>query len=140
MSCPYDEYGPKISTRGNRKGTGQFLQPQNTFLESYRTSPVTLQFYESFKKIVKFPEYFPAIKKFFVTDKIYVQTYLVDKDRSEFFVFNKDGKMEKRLLLPVLDNDFLSPAVYSIANGKTYYLKHNEKNDQWEVHILKLDV
>ena len=110
------------------------------FLEAYRKNPVTKEFYESFKNIAQFPDYFPAIDDFFVADgKVYVQTHKVIDNKSEFFIFDENGKFLKTLFLPVVDKDFMTPAIFDIRNGKLYNLVENEDTEESELHISEID-
>ena len=110
------------------------------FLEAYRTSPITKEFYENFKKRVQFPEYFPAIDNFFVADgNVYVQTYKGIDKKSEFFIFDENGKFIKTVFLPVADKDFMALSLFDIGNGNLYNLIENEDTEAWELHITEID-
>lgn len=110
------------------------------FLEAYRTSPVTKDFYENFKKRAEFPEYFPAIDSFFVANgRVYVQTHRIVDKKSEFFIFDESGKYLKTLYLPVVDKDFMTPSIFDIQSGRLYNLVENEETEEWELHITEID-
>ena len=112
----------------------------NQFLEAYRNSPITKEFYEGFKKIVEFPDYFPAINDFFVADgKVYAQTHNEIDKKSEFFIFDEDGKFLKTVFLPVTDKDFMTPSTFDIGNGKLYNLFENEDTEEWELHVTEIN-
>ncbi len=112
----------------------------NQFLEAYRKSPVTKEFYENFKKIVQFSDYFPAIDDFFVADgSLYVQSHKVVDNKSEFLIFTESGKFLKTVFLPGVDKDFMTPSMFDIRNGKLYNLVENEDTEEWELHITEID-
>jgi hypothetical protein len=113
---------------------------KHKFLESYRKNPVTKQFYTHFKKKAIFSDYFPAIRKFIVADgKIYVHTYKVKNNKTEFFIFEENGKFLKAVYLPVFDKEFMSPAIYRIKNGKLFQLVEGEDKEEWEIHITEIE-
>jgi hypothetical protein len=82
-----------------------------------------------------FPEYYPY-RFFTVSDNnIYVLTFNNKDGKSEFYIFNLQGKLLKRTMVPFVDNEFLRVFPYTITNGKIYQLVDNEDTEEWELHI-----
>ena len=128
-----------LSIRQNYKLLEFTKEHERGFLESYKNNPVTREFYENFKKIAKFPGSFPAIDDLFVTDgKVYVQTYKVVDNNTEFYIFEESGKFLRTVFLPVVEK-FFDQAVFNINNGKLYLLVENESEEDWEIHITEIE-
>lgn len=108
--------------------------------DSFKTNPDTKQFYEVFKNIIKFSDYFPAIQIFFVDNqKVYIQTYLKKDDTYEFFIYNFNGQFLKRLFLPVAYLDGLRPCPTYIKDNKLYQVIENEEEEEWELHAHPIE-
>lgn len=102
----------------------------------YKRHPVYKRQYEIFKTRIEFPEYFPAIRNYWVADKkIYVRTYKNKDGKSEFILFNIVGKFLRKVLLPIVDKDINNPYPFTIYNGKIYQLIENEENEIWKLHV-----
>lgn len=82
-----------------------------------------------------FPEEFPAIKDFLITEgRIYVNTYLEKNGKEEFWVLTLDGKLLRKIFLPPARELFRS-----IWSGHFYYLIENEDEEEWELHAVALE-
>lgn len=106
----------------------------------FKTSPATKDIYDVFfKNTLKFTEYFPAIR-FFVVDKgkIYIQTYLEEDGKQEFFIYDLKGKFLKRLFLPITFRDVLRPYPLTVKNDTLYQLLDNEDEEEWELHAVEI--
>lgn len=96
------------------------------------------QQYERLKNRLAFPDYFPEIGDFQVTDKkIYVSTWKVENDSNEWFIFDLQGKLLKRLFVPIVFMMPLEPYPYTVKNGKLYQLIETE-DEQWELHASEI--
>lgn len=94
---------------------------------------------ERWKKIGILPKYFPAIRHLSVTDDtIYVQTYKKRGDAYEFFLFDLEGKLIKRLFLPCVDRYFMVPFPFTFKNNKLYQLAENEETETLELRIHEI--
>jgi len=87
---------------------------------------------------VKFPEYFPAIRNFTVAEKLYVLTYKEDSENREMLVVDFNGKLIKKLMLPVAENDPFHLYPYTVKGEKLYQLVDNIDTEIWELHIHDL--
>ena len=96
------------------------------------------QQYEELKHRLAFPDYFPEIGNFQVTDnKIYVSTWKVENGSNEWFIFDLQGKLLKRLFVPIVFLMPLEPYPYTVKNGKLYQLIETE-DEQWELHAHEI--
>lgn len=95
-----------------------------------------MNFYNYAKKKVRWPEFFPAIRDLIVDDgHVYVMTYQRKQGKSEFFIFNLEGKLVKKTFVPLQDyDDGVALFPYSIKNNFLYQLIDNEDTEEWELH------
>ncbi len=94
------------------------------------------------EKLLEFPRYLPAIRNVIAKDSnVYVQTYKKKNNRSEFFIFDRNGKMVNKLFLPdaspykVKTNPDIT---FTITGNKYYYLMENLEKEEWELHETSL--
>lgn len=81
-----------------------------------------------------FPEYFPPIQDFTVTDgKIYIKTYKYQKTNVEYLVLDLKGNFQGRYFLPDTDRH-----LSDISNNYLFYLVDNNEQEEWEIHGLKI--
>lgn len=106
-------------------------------LDFFKTNPATKQFYEIFEKNAIFPSDFPAVRSFFVTDqRLYVQTYRVKDGKTEFYVFDANGKLLEKVRLPIVrSNPMQQIQLITFSGGKLYQVVENEDEEEWELHI-----
>ena len=107
------------------------------FLDFWKSSyPET---YEIRKTRTEFPKYFPAIKTCLVVDKkIYVRTYKEKDKKTEFFIFSIDGKLAKKILIPLVRKNPREDYPYWINNQKLYQLVYDLDKYAWELHITEI--
>lgn len=101
--------------------------------------------WEYFKKIAvdvdkMFPEYFPAMQSFSVSDnKLYVRTYKRKEGdgnwKEEYVILDLKGNIVKKGFLPYGKTNLMS-----FKNGVFYYLerKEYEDNEEWELHMVQI--
>jgi hypothetical protein len=107
-------------------------------LEIYRTHPIYKDFWERLKSEIKVPSYFPDYRCFWVSNqKVYVQTFKKKQGRTEFLIFNLNGKYLETLFLPLVYQDIFNAYVYTIDGGKIYQLVENEE-EEWELRISEI--
>ncbi len=86
----------------------------------------------------KFPRYFP-LQSFQADDgKLYVQTFKREKEKSEFYIFDLEGKLLRKVMVPFRESELLRAYPFTIAEGKIYQLIENEDTEEWELHINKI--
>jgi len=97
------------------------------------------QFYENFKRLIQFPEYFPAVLQMRVSDdKLYVLTYKEKEGKSEFVVFDTWGKFIKQVWLPFAKGDPVHANPFVVSGGKVYQLVENEETEGWDIRIMPI--
>jgi hypothetical protein len=137
----FDADGNKVSTitrpYERLKVTGDYKKGIHHY---FKTDLGTKQYYEAFlKKMLKFRDDFPAIQFFLVDNgRIYIQTYLKKDDKYEFFIYDLEGKLIKRLFFPVKFQDALKPNPFDIEDNTFYQLIENEDEEEWELHAIEI--
>ncbi len=111
---------------------------KNKVLEAYKRTPLYKPFWEAIKKAIMVSDYFPALKTFLVTNqKVYVQTFKKKNGKTEFIIFDLNGKYLKNTFLPLIYEDIMTPYLYTIHGGKIYQLVENE-DEAWELQISEI--
>lgn len=138
----YNNRGEKLFTIKNDKYenlkiTGKHIEAVHTFL---KTDPRTKRSYENTKKVLVFPDYLPAICDFHADDKkIYIRTFKKKDGKTEFYIYNTEGKFLKKVFVPFIEKDGFEWSVYkvllTIGNEKIYQLVDNIEIEQWELHV-----
>ncbi len=85
-----------------------------------------------------FPEFFPAMRKFFVDDnRIYAITYRRNRQQNEILVIDLAGKLLKRTFVPIYEAnpEFLYPC--DIRNGTLYQVLEDDE-ENWKLNIQNL--
>jgi hypothetical protein len=83
----------------------------------------------------RFPKYFP-LRSFRVSDgKLYVQTFKSEGKKSEFYKFDLEGKLLRKVMVPFQESEFLRAYPFAIDKGKIYQLIENDDTEEWELHI-----
>ncbi|MGD2087363.1 MAG: hypothetical protein PVH61_14360 [Candidatus Aminicenantes bacterium] len=108
-------------------------------LQAYKIHPLYKLFWERIKEAVKIPDYLPVFKTFLVSDeKVYVQTFNKSNDKTEFLIFDLEGKFIKSAFLPLVYENIVTPYLYTISRGKIYQLSENE-DEEWELQISGIE-
>ncbi len=109
-------------------------------MEWLKLQPAFKRAPERIKKMIYFLDFLPAIDHFLVNDnRIYLQTSNHKKKKVEFFILNKNGNIEKQVMLPNAKIESIRPtpaANYFFKKGAYYFLK--EVEEEWELHRVKL--
>ena len=112
-------------------------------LEKFKNDPFLKRIgFEEFKKFSEFvwPDSLPAIRDFMVADsKMYVRTSRTRDEKENWMVLDLDGRTLANVFVPRLDSAPLMATLYgvnyyTIHKDTIYFLKYNEKSDQWELH------
>lgn len=105
-----------------------------------KTNPATKAAFETIKKFIDFPDYFPAIQLFYIdAGKIYILTYLEENEKYETFIYSADGKFLKRVFLPFKYRDGVDANPYTFHKNKLYQLIENIETEEWELHATKIE-
>ncbi|MFC2155622.1 hypothetical protein ACFLRB_03930 [Acidobacteriota bacterium] len=103
-------------------------------LNWYKTNPRIREAYDFLKNLFLFPDYFPEIRWYTISDqKIYILTYKKEDGKSEFLVFDISGKFLKKVFLPLVELDDIQFYPFTICQKALYQLVENE-NEAWELH------
>lgn len=116
------------------------------------TSELVQEFDDFFKKDIRFkqiyaferkrlvyPKYLPLLKDYRVADgKVYVIDNKKENEKYESFIFNLDGKLLKKVWLPLVDQDILAVYPFTITGGKIFQLVENEDEEEWELHVSEI--
>lgn len=85
--------------------------------DQWKSDSRTKPYWQRLLERTEFPRYFPAIKTCLVADKkLYVQTYKEKDEKTEFYIFNINGKLEKKTLIPVIKKK--STGILSVHDKK----------------------
>lgn len=136
----YDANGKKISSITHPYKRPKVTDDYKKKIDHYlKTDPNTKSYYDMIKQMLKFDDHFPAIQFFVVADKkVYIQTYLETDGKYEFFIFDLEGKLLKRLFLPVVYLDPTKFHPYTFGRNKFYQLIENEDEEEWELHAIEI--
>lgn len=138
----YDREGKKLKTLQPDLAKIKFTAADKKgWIDSYFSNAEYKKQYERIKDRFRYPEYFPLWQNFIVTGrKIYVQTYKRDKEdkKNEYFILDLDGKLIKKVWLPLAEYFDFSPNPYTIAKDKLFQLIENEESEEWELHITDI--
>ena len=105
----------------------------------FKINPGTRNGYPAFKKMIRFPDYFPAIRDIVITNKkLYVRTYKKREEKTEFFIFSIKGKLLEKVFIPIYERNKREYYSYSICDGKVYQFIENEDTAEWELHVTTI--
>ncbi len=137
----FDDNGKKVRTISHDyekvRVTEAIIDEFFRFVKKYRPP----KYYEIFKRILAFPDYFPVINDFRVTGgNIYILTYRRNKenDKSEFLVLDLEGKLLKKVFLPFHKRSPVHPSPFTVRDNKLYQLVDNADTETWELHITEI--
>ncbi|MEN8155150.1 MAG: hypothetical protein ABFR75_14120 [Acidobacteriota bacterium] len=110
------------------------------YREYYKSYPEYKQYYEAASKWFTFPQYFPPIHETYISDnRIYAETYEKKEEKRRFIILDFEGKRLGSVWLKVTDINPLEKHIYTFYKDKFYQLVENEAEEQWELHIEKLE-
>jgi hypothetical protein len=91
------------------------------------------------KRNGQFPQYFP-LRSLQVDDgKVYVQTFKSEAGKSEFYIFDANGKLVSKAMVPFVEAEFLLGYPFTISKGKFYQLIENDDAEEWVLHITEIN-
>ena len=156
---PYDTYDNKLYVKG--KGctilvfdhTGKPLDPvrftcervklteerKNYYITWYKTDPKFKSIYQKDKELIRFPEYFPDIRDFIISDgKIYVLTYRTKGGKNELLVLGLNGKRIHQAFVTLKEENAFRLFPYAVKGGVLYQVFENEEDERWELQIQQI--
>jgi hypothetical protein len=137
----FDENGEKTNPiKPDYKPLKVTSAHKDKYWEFFKTDSRFKHRIEGLKQIMDFPEYFPMIRHFLVSDKkVYVLTYREVKGRREFYIYDLSGNFLTKKLGPLKEINVLELCPYTIFKGKLYQLVENQQTEEWELHIDSLE-
>lgn len=111
------------------------------FINFLKRSKGSRRYYEENRKRLAWPDHYPPIRMYHVSDnRIYIMTNKVKDGGNEIIIMHTTGRVIKRLFLPVVPiTGTMVPQMYTIADHKLYHLTDNEETEEWELRIHALD-
>jgi len=99
--------------------------------------------YPGIKDRLVFPEYLPAIwgLKYHCreeNEELYVLSRKTRENKNECFVFNIQGKLLKKIYLPLKEKNVNSLFPFDIKDGKLYQLIENEDTENYELFVTEI--
>jgi hypothetical protein len=102
--------------------------------------------WENLLKMMKFtfPEFLPPIQNIEIADeRIYARTFQKKNNKEEYIVMDLEGKMLRKTYIPrvhplSLKDQLIGVKMAVIKNDKLYYLKENEEQEVWELHVYEI--
>jgi hypothetical protein len=137
----FDKTGKKIDAiRLPIKRVPFTSQHKRRFINGLKSRAETRNYYEEVKHLLKFPDYFPPVRMFHVSDnKIYVMTNNEKNGKNEFLVLDMKDRLLKTLFLPISSFDeTMIVMTYDVADGMLYHLRDNEETETWEIRVYDL--
>ncbi|NIM13038.1 MAG: hypothetical protein GTO45_13005 [Candidatus Aminicenantes bacterium] len=112
---------------------------KNKFIDYFKRDIRYKQVFEFEKNRMKYPNHLPLLKDYRVGDgKVYVIGNKKENEKYETFIYDLDGKLLKKVWLPLVDKDILELYPFTIAGGKLYQLIENEDEEEWELHVTEI--
>ncbi len=160
-NVPYQAYKDKIFVTGekgflvnvlNNKGEIAFKIER----KDYKAGKVSEKFIKQIHKTIEkqspqqyaflkdrmvFPKYFPSFSSFYIDAKVkmlYLFTWKIEGGIIECFIYDMDGKFQKRMDLSIEMQGSLQPYPMTIYNWKLYQLIDNDETENWEMHITDI--
>lgn len=136
----FDSNGKSLYKIGHEYDRVEFTEEhRRRFERDFRLHPRFGSLYEVIKKEIKYPRWFPLIKSFHISGKhLYVRTFKQENKKSEFFIFTLEGKLLKKVFLPLAEKNAFEPTPYTIKSGHLYQLIENEETENWELDITTI--
>lgn len=99
------------------------------------------------KKIIQlqFPDHFPPIQNLDVSDnKLLVLTFREKQNKQEYIIMDLSGNVEKSVFIPKrIDTPLMARLMgvklYAIQNQQLFYVKENEEDEEWELHVENIN-
>ena len=103
--------------------------------------------WENLQKMMKFtfPDFLPPIQNMEIADgRIYARTFQKKNNNDEYLVMDLEGKMLRKTYIPrvhplSLKDQLIGVKRAVIKNEKLYYLKENEEQEVWELHVNEIE-
>jgi len=137
----YNNKGDKLFTITHNDDLVKFTDKhKEEMVRNYRLNPVWKVYYEKKKRFFLFPEYFPPIRWYYidpVEKKIYLETEKVENQKRKYIVYDFNGKLLKKIMLPIEQIKILGNLTV-FHGGTCYQLFENEDTETCELFIIEV--
>jgi hypothetical protein len=104
-----------------------------------KTDPRTKMGFEMFKNDIEFPEYFPLVRDYRVSNqKIYVFPFNKKGGKSQVFIFDMKGKLLKTMPVEMDEKNLLDFSPFAVENDKVYQVIENFDDESWSLRITDI--
>ncbi|MEN8154543.1 MAG: hypothetical protein ABFR75_11035 [Acidobacteriota bacterium] len=136
----YNENGEKVADISRDYEKLKVTERDKENYHNYiKIHPNFKQFYENQKGNIKFYKYFPPVRDFLlVKDRMYIFTYLKKEGKTEFFIYDLNGKFLKRTFIELNHIDMIDCGPTWVDKGYLYQLAENEDEEEWELRITEI--
>jgi hypothetical protein len=137
----FDNTGERIASISGKYERIAFTeQHKQRLIKRLLAEPQTKRYFEQNMHRMVYSDYFPPVRMFHVADdRIYVMSNKEVRGKNEFFIYDLEGTLLKKVFLPVAPFErTMIPLFYTIRNGKLYKLMDNEETEEWELHIMDI--
>lgn len=109
------------------------------YIDWYENSKRLQRYYQFLKPRMKFAPFYPDIKDCAVDNNtIYVLTFKKKDSKSEFVVFDLNGKFLNKAMVDFADIDVRDFYPYTIKNNKLYQLIFDEDEETWSLNVVNI--
>ncbi len=92
--------------------------------------------YRRLGKFLYYPDHFPSYRDMAVADgKIYLIPYKKHRGKSNVHVYTLEGKLLKKRLIPLPEQNLFWLYPFTVHRGRVYQLVENEEEEAWELVI-----
>lgn len=111
------------------------------YVKFYREEdPYWRERWERLKSWYVFPDELPVLWYLrMADDKIYIVTYKTKNQKQEVLVLDVEGKLLKRVFLPLARWDIMGLMPFTVCNDRLYQLVENEDTEDWELYIYEIE-
>jgi hypothetical protein len=118
----------------DKKKVVNWYEEDSFFKEEYKGNE---RFWKEIREEINKTDFFPAFRSFVIAnDRIYMETYKHQDNKTEFLIFNIKGEFIKTVYLPLEYQDMFKPYTYTISENKLYQIV--EKNEKHNLYITKI--
>lgn len=106
-------------------------------LNYFKTDLNTKPYFDMIQANVLWPDNFPAVRYLITADKeLYVHTFLEKDDKTEFYIFDHNGKFLSKKWFPLTATNPVSTTfLYTIHDHTLYRLIEDDEREEWDLHI-----
>jgi hypothetical protein len=129
---------------GNRISTISYAFEKIKISETFKNDVISYlkkrlpNAFRNIRNIIKFPDHFPVIRSFFISDqKLYVRIHQSSPDTGLFYLFSLSGKFIKCTSVLLKEVSVLRTYPYTIDGNKIYQLIEDDE-ENWRLKVTSL--